>query len=97
MIYPKDFEKKIGFDEVRTLLIERCQSSLGKEWVEKMAFCSDVEKVNEWLAQIREYRKISESATPLPLNYLFDVRTAVGRLRLEGTHMEENELFDLKR
>ena len=97
MIYPKDFEKKIGFDEVRTLLIERCQSSLGKEWVEKMAFCSDVEKVNEWLAQIREYRKISESTTPLPLNYLFDVRTAVGRLRLEGTHMEENELFDLKR
>ena len=31
------------------------------------------------------------------MTYFFDMREAVSRLRLEGTHMEEQELFDLRR
>ena len=33
----------------------------------------------------------------MPLSFFFDMREAVSRLRLEGTHMEEQELFDLRR
>ena len=33
----------------------------------------------------------------MPLQYFFDVRECVARLRLEGTHIEEDELFDLRR
>ena len=38
MIYPKNFEQKIGFTEIRALLRERCLSTLGKEKVDEMAF-----------------------------------------------------------
>ena len=31
MIYPKNFETKIGFDEIRTLLKGHCLSTLGKD------------------------------------------------------------------
>ena len=34
MIYPENFEQKIGFDEIRTLLKGRCMSTLGTEWVD---------------------------------------------------------------
>ena len=34
MIYPNNFEHKIGFSEVRTLLKGRCMSTLGTEWVD---------------------------------------------------------------
>lgn len=37
MIYPKTFEHKIGFDEIRTLLRERCLSTLGKEKIDDMS------------------------------------------------------------
>ena len=36
MIYPKNFESKIGFNEIRTILRGRCLSSLGVEEVGKM-------------------------------------------------------------
>ena len=97
MIYPSNFEHKIGFLEIRSLLRERCLSTLGQQEVEEMAFLTDAAEVNELLAQVREFRQLTETATDFPLQYFFDVREAVGRIRLPGTHFEEQELFDLRR
>ena len=58
MIYPKNFEQKIGFTEIRALLRERCLSTLGKEKVDEMAFTTDAVQVNTWMEEIREFRKI---------------------------------------
>ena len=97
MIYPKNFEQKIGFSEVRALLRARCLSPLGKERVDGMAFSTDVNEVNRWLEEIREFRRVQEGQDDFPLDNFFDVRESVSRIRLEGTHMEVEELFDLKR
>lgn len=97
MIYPKTFESKIGFDEIRTLLRERCLSTLGKERIDNMTFSSDAEVINEWLQQVKEFRRLQEEADDFPMQYFFDVRESVARLRLEGTHLDEGELFDLRR
>ena len=97
MIYPNNFEDKIGFSEIRALLKQRCLSPLGKEKVDEMAFSDDVETVNEWLCQVKEFRRLQEEADNFPLQFFFDVRESVARLRLEGTHIEEDELFDLRR
>ena len=97
MIYPKTFESKLGFDEVRALLRGRCLSTLGRDMVDAMAFSDDPATINEWLAQVREFRRLQEEADDFPLSYFFDVRQAVARLRLEGTHLDEAELFDLRR
>ncbi len=97
MIYPSNYEQKIGFNEIRSLLKERCMSSLGKERVDEMAFSTDVDEVNEWLEQVREFRQLSEAADDFPMQYFFDMREAIARIRLTGTHFEENELFDLRR
>ena len=97
MIYPKNFEQKIGFTEIRALLRERCLSTLGKEKVDEMAFTTDAVQVNTWMEEIREFRKIQEGVDDFPLDNFFDVRQSVARIRLEGTHMEVDELFDLKR
>ena len=97
MIYPKTFESKIGFNEIRTLLRERCLSTLGKEEVDKITFMDNMKDINVQLSRVREFRKLQEEAEDFPLNYFFDVRQSVARLRLEGTHLEEEELFDLRR
>lgn len=97
MIYPNTFENKIGFNEIRTLLRERCLSSLGKEEIDKIAFMDDMNAINTQLARVREFRKLQEEAEDFPISYFFDVRQSVARLRLEGTHLEEDELFDLRR
>ena len=97
MIYPETFEEKIGFKEIRTMLRGYCLSSLGKERVEEIHFSTDVEEINEWMEQIREFRMLQGSGKSMPMQFFFDVREAVARLRIEGTHLEESELYDLQR
>ena len=97
MIYPNNYEHKIGFDEIRTLLRDRCLSSLGREKVGELDFSDDAHEVNERLCQVREFRQLTETKDDFPLQYFFDVREAVARIRLAGTHFEEQEVYDLRR
>ena len=97
VIYPKNFEQKLGFDEIRRLLKERCLSTLGKEKVDEMTFSADCHDVNEWLTQVREFRRLQEEKDDFPMQYFFDVREAITRIRMEGTHLEEDEVWDLRR
>jgi len=97
MIYPDSFEHKIGFDDIRAQLCGHCLSTLGKEMVAGMSLSADADTVNEWLEQVREFRQLQEEADDFPLQFFIDMRGAVARLRLEGTHLEEDELFDLRR
>lgn len=97
MIYPNNFENKIGFYEIRKMLRKLCLSPLGKEQVENMTFSSNAEEVNEWLMQVREFRRLMEEIEDFPLQYFYDVRASIIRIRVENTHLEEEELFDLRR
>ena len=97
MIYPSNYEQKIGFDEIRRMLKEHCQSSLGREKVDEIAFSSDAATVNEQMEQVREMRRLMQAQEKPEMNYFFDVRESVARIRLENTHLEESELWDLRR
>ena len=97
MIYPNNYESKIGFDEIRRLLKEHCLSTLGKEKVDELRFSTDANEVNEWSNQVREMRHLMQATEKPELNYFFDVRQSIARIRLENTHLEEDELFDLRR
>lgn len=97
MIYPDNFENKIQFNEIRSLLKGYCLSQLGKDKVDDMAFTSDAERINTALSQTREFRRMQEEADDFPLQFFFDMRASIKRIRIEGTHLEENEIFDLRR
>ena len=76
---------------------ERCLSTLGKEKVDEMTFSTDVDVINEQLAQVREFRSLQETKDDFPMQYFFDVRESIMRIRLENTHLEEDEVWDLRR
>ena len=97
MIYPNNFEHKLGFDEIRRLLKERCLSTLGKEKVDEITFSTNADAINEQLAQVREFRRLKDEKDDFPMQYFFDVRESIMRIRLENTHLEEDEVWDLRR
>ena len=97
MIYPNNYEQKIGFDEIRRMLKKHCQSSLGQEKVDEITFTDDAATVNEQMEQTREMRRLMQATEKPEMNYFFDVRESVARIRMENTHLEENELWDLRR
>ena len=97
MIYPQNFEQKIGFDQIRQLLKEKCLSPLGEERVMDMNFSDQYETVEEQLNQVIEFIRIIQEEDGFPDQYFFDVRPSLKRVRIEGMYMDEQELFDLRR
>lgn len=98
MIYPENFERKIGFAEIRTLLKGRCLSSLGTEWVDKqLHFMTNVDDVRQALDEAREFKLFLEETDDEIESEFFDVREPLLRVRPERTYMEEIDLFNLKR
>ena len=70
---------------------------MGKEKVDEIAFSTDAVQVDEWLTQVREFRRLQAEKDDFPMQFFFDVRAAVSRIRLENTHLEEDEVWDLRR
>ena len=97
MIYPQNFEQKIGFDQIRQLLKERCLSTLGIERVAAMEFTDSIEIIHEQQDRCQEFVRIIQEEDDFPDQYFYDMRPSLKRIRVEGMYMNEQELFDLRR
>ena len=97
MIYPEKFDEKIGFNEIRTMLKGRCLSELGVECINQMEVLYEGDEIRERLKQVGEMRRVLREEDDFPVENFIDIRQSLMRVRLEGTHLEELEVFDLKR
>ena len=93
----KDIEHKLGFDEIRTLLKGHCISRLGTERVDEMTFLTDAGEVRFRLNLVSEIGRIIDTELQLPGEDFFDMRVAMHRIRIQGVHLEEQEMWELKR
>ena len=97
MIYPENFETKIGFTTVRKEITSRCISTLGKNCCERMRFSTRLDEVTLWLNQTNEFLAILQSKREFPLNYFFDMRTTLKSISVPGSHLSAQNFFDLQR
>lgn len=97
MLYPKNFENKISFDQIRVLIKERCVSQQGSELIDAMAFSSDFDVIVLSLTQIEEMMTLlSETGEGLPLGSLADLRPAFARTQADGTFLDVKDVVDLR-
>lgn len=72
-------------------------STLGEEKVDSMQMMYSTAEIREKLVRVSELRLLLAEREDFPLTYYFDMRQSVSRLRIENTHLDERELFDLRR
>jgi DNA mismatch repair protein MutS2 len=97
VIYPDNFETKIRFDKVRELVKKQCLSSLGRDLVDAIEFSSSFNMINRLVNETNEFKTICQDEDSFPLGYFIDVRKSLKKARIEGTYMELDELYNLKR
>lgn len=97
MVYPDNFEQKIEFQKVRLLLSERCLSPLGREKVEQMQYSTSYEEIISFLSHTVEFLRIREEEDSFPADHFYDMRPVLKRIRLEGSWIDQNALFELRR
>ncbi|MCQ2083453.1 MAG: Smr/MutS family protein [Bacteroidaceae bacterium] len=95
MIYPDNYEHKVGFDEIRQMLAERCICALGVQQVDEMAFCTDYDTIERMLDQTMEYAGIIREGKTFPDQNYSDLSEALTRIRVIGTWLDEAELLGL--
>lgn len=97
MLYPKNFENKISFDQIRVLIKERCVSQQGSELIDEMIFSSDFDAIVLSLTQIEEMMiLLTETGEGLPLGSLADLRPAFARTQADGTFLDVKDVVDLR-
>lgn len=97
MIYPQNFEEKIGFDNIRALLKGKCLSDLGRERVAGMSFTTSLHVIENEIDMTVELMSVMSSEADFPVNHFYDMRQSLKKIRIEGTWMSEQEIFDLRR
>jgi DNA mismatch repair protein MutS2 len=95
--YPENFEQKIEFQKIRQYIIDQCLSTLGKERTENMSFSSSFDEIQRWLKQTEEFVRILQEEDAFPSDNFFDVRPMLKRIRIEGSWIEQQTLFELRR
>jgi DNA mismatch repair protein MutS2 len=97
MIYPENFENKIGFDRIRDLLSEKCLSPMGLEKVNEIKFIDDFERLSQMLSATYEFQQILIFEDFFPSEHYYKISDCLNKIRTEGTFPEIQEVFDLKR
>lgn len=96
-IYPAGLERKIGFDNVRRMITERCLSPLGIGHVENMVMQTDYAVVERLLGQVSEMVTIINSEEPLHLRDITDPTAWLSAARIAGAFIEPSNLILLRR
>ncbi|MBP7507532.1 MAG: Smr/MutS family protein [Prolixibacteraceae bacterium] len=97
LVYPDNFEQKIGFDRIRQMLSANCLSQLGKEKVESLCFLNNFKEINFQTDLALEFLQIIREYDNFPTNHYYDLRHSLAKIKIEGTFLEVFEVFDLRR
>ena len=97
MLYPENFEYKVGFDKIREMLKGGCLSDLGKQKVDKIRFSNKYHFIEMLIGQVAEFKDIMLMEDDFPLSHFIDLTPALKKIRVEGTYLLVEELFDMKR
>ena len=96
VLYPKNFEEKIGFDKVREKIKSHCLSDLGREKSERIRFSTSPAFISRLIEQVDEFREILDMEENFPLDHCIPMRESLEKIRIEGKYLEEEEVFQLR-
>ena len=93
MLYPKDFEYKIGFTPLRQLLMEKCETDMGRLRVSDMEFLKDRKLLKKELGSVFEMKRLISSQISLPQFSFFNVAHWLKEKRSPGSFMSSEQLY----
>lgn len=95
MTFPQDFETRIGFDRIRSLLKMRCLCGLGERQVDAMAFSGDASAVSRRLRLTGEFLSMIRSGESFPDKPFVDPDQWLKHAEADGAVLEAQDLLQL--
>ena len=96
MIYPSDFESKIGFDRIREQLKGRCATQGARTLFDSMRFMTSAQKISTLHKQAMQLKGLLILDGGFPDSGYVDTASLLHKLEIDGTFLEPGELLTLK-
>lgn len=97
MIYPENFESKLGFDIIRAQLLDLCESNIGRQLTTEMAFSFNFRYIEARLKETDELKRLIESHTERPDVTFFNLEQWLREISLPGSYTSALNLLNLKK
>ena len=97
MIYPANFEQKIGFDRLREQVAARCTMRAARARLAEETFSTSAREIARRLTLADEMRLLLDMEHEFPGGEYPDVDHIVAKLRVEGSFLDVEEVVTLHR
>ena len=97
MIYPSNFELRVGFDRIREAVMSRCTMLSAREVIAREGFTRSRREVERRLALADEMRLLISMETGVAIGEQEDLQAIVEKIRVEGSYLTVEEAVTLLR
>ena len=97
MIYPSNFEQRVGFDRIREQIVERCSMLSARELMAAEGFSSSRREVEERLTLADEMRTVLAMEPGAEIGEQEDLRSIIDKIAVEGAYLMADECAVLLR
>jgi DNA mismatch repair protein MutS2 len=94
--YPKHIEHKLEFDQVKELLLKKCISEMGQQYVHKIRFVNRFDVLEKLLIQVKEFKTILVEDSPFPAEHYYNIESYLKKASIEGAFLSEEEFHQLR-
>lgn len=91
MIYPTNASDKLGFQDIKNLIREKCLSEPGRLMVDKIQPQIKIDQIDRFLHQTNEFKDLLLHDVPLPVDHLYPIRPFAEKAKVEGAFLLEDE------
>ena len=95
VIYPENFEAKIGFTTIREQVVALCTMQHARELLAGEEFTNSQRELERRLSLAEEMRQILLSEREAPTEEFYDIADIVEKAKVEGTFLEVTEVVQL--
>ena len=96
MPYPQSIELKLEFNQIQELVAQKCISTLGQQYIDKIKFNNRHDIIERMLWQVKDFKNLLETDLPFPNEHFHDVFPYFRKAKIEGMWLLEEELHKLK-
>lgn len=96
-IYPANFESRVGFDRIRTQIVEGCSMQSARELIAQEKFTRSQSEVERRLRLADEMRTVIAMESGAEIGEQEDIRHIVDKAAVEGAYLSAEEFVILSR
>jgi len=96
VIFPQNFENKIGFDVIRKKIKANCKGDSARILADDISFSTNADYIIQRLCETEEMISIYRLKDDYPVKEYPDINNSTSKLKVKGAYLQLNDLINIR-